>query len=88
VAEAAEDLLTPPKKRPAAKKPTKHYPERAKWLRKKLRECGRSLRDLEADGGPSHETTGRILAGLAVQSRVLQKLAKTLGVQIIEIPRR
>jgi hypothetical protein len=87
------DLLAPPDepgtKKPTAKRSSERYPRRAQWLEEKLEERypQHGSYDLEIDGGPHHETTARILEGLPVRRQSLQKLAKALSVQTIDIPK-
>jgi hypothetical protein len=80
------DLMQAEAARVAAKQMPARYPRRAAWLRDRLEERGWGSHDLEAEGGPNHETTYRILQGAWVQNRSLQKLARTLKIKVNEIP--
>ena len=64
----------------------KDYPKRAAWLRDLLHARGLSKYGLEELDGPNHETTAKILAGLPVQHRVIEKLAEALQIPIAQIP--
>jgi hypothetical protein len=50
------------------------FPNRAAWLKARLRERGWSKHDLERNGGPEHRTTQKILDELPVQDDVLRRV--------------
>ena len=65
------DLPLPP--------PKARFPERAAWLRERLKKRGWNKHDLKRYGGPEHRTTQKILDELSVGDDVLGKVADALS---------
>jgi hypothetical protein len=55
------------------------FPQRAEWLKKRLRERSWNKHDLERQGGPHHKTTQKILNGMRVREEVLPRVATGLS---------
>lgn len=55
------------------------FPNRASWLKARLRERKWNKHDLGRHGGPEHRTTQKILDGLPVRDDQLQKVAGALS---------
>ena len=71
---------------------TPQFPNRASWLKDKLRERSWNKHDLCRHGGPDHKTGQKLFDGGAVREDVLGKVAEALSknngrVTVLDIPR-
>jgi hypothetical protein len=55
------------------------FPDRAAWLKERLRERSWNKHDVSRQGGPDRKTVQKILDGRHVREDVLEKLAKALS---------
>src|ERR1019366_2820445 len=67
------------------------FPNRASWLKERLRERSWNKHDLLRHGGPDNKTVQKILNSLPVRADILEKLADALSkhkgtVAVLEIP--
>lgn len=66
------------------------FPNRASWLKDRLRERSWSKHDLSRERGPAHKTVQKVLDGLPVREDILQKIAEALSkrgaVTVLDIP--
>jgi hypothetical protein len=67
------------------------FPNRASWLKDRLRERSWNKHDLARQRGPDHKTAQKVLDGLSVREDVLEKLAIALSkkgtkVTLLNIP--
>jgi len=70
---------------------TRPYPNRAAWLRERLKERAWNKNDIRRFGGPDRRTIQRVLDGLRVREDGLEQLAVALSkkggkVAVVEIP--